>query len=137
MEKRTRFSQSLGELEAVIMDVLWKLKDVSVRDVLKEIKKKRKIAYTTVMTVMARLYNKGILKRKLDKSGAYIYKPVQDKQSFLAIASKKAIKNFLKEFGEVAVAGFIDIIEAGNMENAKDWQKKLKKVLNNQKDDSH
>lgn len=129
MKIKNKFNQSFGELEAVIMDILWELNTVCVRDVLKELEKKREIAYTTVMTVMTRLYNKGILKRKLDKSGAYIYRPTQDKQLFLANTSKKAIKNFIKEFGEVAVAGFIDIIEDGDLENAKDWQKKLKKVL--------
>lgn len=130
MKIKNKFNQSFGELEAVIMDILWKLNTVCVRDVLQELEKEREIAYTTVMTVMTRLYNKGILKRKLDKSGAYIYWPTQDKQLFLANTSRKAIKNFIKEFGEVAVAGFIDIIEGGDLENAKDWQKKLKKVLN-------
>lgn len=120
--------QFLGKLEAEIMEVLWERGSSSVRGVLNVLKKKREVAYTTVMTVMSRLYKKGLLKRKLDQSGAYIYTPKQDRQSFFASHSKKAIQGIIQEFGDVAVAQFIDIIEAKDFKNAKEWRKKLKKI---------
>lgn len=119
---------TLGELEAEIMEIIWKSKSASVREVLSNLKKRRKVAYTTIMTVMARLAKKGILKRKLDASGAYIYIPTQDKETFLASSSRKLIKNLINEFGEVAVAQFIDVVEDSDLKDLAKWQEKLKKI---------
>lgn len=110
------------------MEIVWKFKSASVREVLDNLKKRRKVAYTTVMTVMARLADKGILNRKLDKSGAYVYVPSQDKETFLAASSRKLIKNLIDEFGEVAVAQFIDAVSDSNQKDLAQWQKKLKKI---------
>ncbi len=119
----------LGELESEIMDIVWMNDQASVRFVLLKLEKSRKIAYTTVMTVMARLYDKGILKRKMDKSGAFIYIAVKDKKSFLANASEKIIKNFLKQYGEVAVAQFVDVLETYNPKQSEEWKSKLRDLL--------
>lgn len=118
-----------GDLESEIMEVIWKSRKASVREVLLILKKKRKIAYTTIMTVMARLHGKGILKRKLDCTGAFIYMPVKDKESFLQKTSATMIKNFLNEYGDVAVAQFIDVIGASNAKQSKAWQDKLKALI--------
>ncbi len=118
----------LGELEAEIMEIIWKLKSASVRDVFDKLKKHRKIAYTTIMTIMGRLVEKGILKRKLDDSGAYIYTSSQNKEDFLAASSRKLIKNLINNFGEVAVAQFMGVIEDSNLKDLAKWQKKLKKI---------
>jgi len=127
-EKDKKFNHSLGELEAEIMEVVWKLKKCPVRLVLDKLRSKRKVAYTTVMTVMARLHDKGLLKRTLDASGAYVYSSVRDKKEFLVSASKNAINNLIKEFGDVAVAQFIDIMESGDTKKLKEWRQKLKKM---------
>ncbi|KKR48777.1 MAG: CopY family transcriptional regulator [Candidatus Magasanikbacteria bacterium GW2011_GWC2_40_17] len=119
----------LGELESEIMEIVWENDQTSVRFVLSQLEKKRKIAYTTVMTVMSRLHDKGVLKRKMDKSGAFVYVPAKDKKSFLANASEKIIKNFLKEYGDVAVAQFVDIIETSNTNQSEAWKNKLRELL--------
>jgi len=119
----------LGELESLIMEIVWQQEQSSVRSVLLELEKKRTIAYTTVMTVMARLHDKGVLKRKMDKSNAFVYVPIKDKKSFLANASEKIIKKFLKEYGDVAVAQFIDIIETSNTGKSEEWKNKLRKLI--------
>ncbi len=125
---KKKIIQILGELEAEIMEIMWKLGSASVREILNCIKKRRKTAYTTIMTVMARLVAKGILKRKLNESGAYIYTLSQDKKSFLAANSKKIIKNLIDEFGEIAVAQFINAVENSDLKDLAEWQKKLKKI---------
>lgn len=119
----------LGDLEAEIMDIVWAAEQVCVRNVLAQLEKKRKIAYTTVMTVMARLYDKGVLKRKMDKSGAFLYFPAKDKKAFLQSASEKIIKNFLKTYGDVAVAQFVDVIEKMDNKQSEEWKEKLKKLV--------
>jgi len=126
--KKTIHHQVLGELEAEIMEVIWKLKSASVRQVWTKLKRCRPLAYTTVMTVMGRLVLKGILKRQLNDSGAYIYVSAQKKEKFLADSSRKLIKNLIQEFGEVAVAQFIGVVEDSNLKDLAKWQKKLKKI---------
>lgn len=126
--KKKKNNRLLGELESDIMNIIWKLETASVRDVLAKLEKKRKVAYTTVMTVMTRLVDKGILKRRLDNDGAYLYRPSQKKNDFMASASKKIVKNLIDEFGEVAVAQFIDAVEVSHIGELSKWQKKLKKI---------
>lgn len=124
-----KMNYNLGELEAEIMDIMWKVEQANVRAVLDILKKKKTIAYTTVMTVMSRLYDKGILKREMDESGAYIYHPYQCRESFLAQASKRALKSFIREYGDLAVAQFVNVIETSDSKQAKEWKKKLKELV--------
>lgn len=126
--KASKFNKLLGDLEADIMEVIWSQDNCTVREVLDKIKKKRKVAYTTIMTVMARLREKGFLNRKLDDSGAYLYSFTKSKQDFLKSASRDAIEKLIKEFGEIAVAQFIDTVESGNISNLENWRKKLKNI---------
>lgn len=121
-------NQILGSLEADIMEVVWKLGNASVRQVLGKLNRKRRVAYTTVMTVMARLYVKGILSRRFDEAGAYIYTPIQDKITFLEHSSKKLIRNLISEFGEVAVAQFVDTVQRSSLKDLKKWRAMLRKI---------
>ncbi len=118
---------SLGSLEEEIMQIIWKEPAASVRIVFEKLKKKRAIAYTTVMTIMSRLHAKGILKRH-DNNGAYLYSPIEEKEKFLAKISERVIKNLINNCGDVAVAQFIDIIEASHSKKSAEWQKRLKKI---------
>ncbi len=64
--------RSLGSLERQTMDEMWKQKEASVRQI--EIAFGERVAYTTVMTTLDRLYKKGFLKRR--KQGrAFLYSP--------------------------------------------------------------
>ncbi len=63
---------SLGKLERQTMTEVWKRKEVSVRQV--ELAFGERVAYTTVMTTLDRLYKKGFLDRR--KEGrAFLYSP--------------------------------------------------------------
>ena len=62
------------------MKVVWQKGDVSVRDVYEDLRTRRKIAYTTVMTMMNVLEGKGHLKKRLDDR-AYIYRPTKTADS--------------------------------------------------------
>ena len=65
--RRHTLSEVLGPLESEIMDVVWDDKEVTVRDVHKALKETRSIAYTTVMTTLGRLTDKGLLTRIEDQ----------------------------------------------------------------------
>src|SRR6516164_8586367 len=60
----------LGPLEAQVMEVLWTAGERSVRDVIEQLE--RKLAYTTVMTTLDRLFKKGLLDRQKSER-AFLY----------------------------------------------------------------
>jgi BlaI family transcriptional regulator, penicillinase repressor len=62
--------------ELEIMKVVWSLESATVRQVYETLLKKRHIAYTTVMTMMNILEQKGFL-RKSQEDRAYVYSPTQ------------------------------------------------------------
>lgn len=104
--EHTNKGKLLGELETEIMEIIWfNKKPISVKEVTQSLQKKRKIAYTTVMTVMGRLTDKGLLKR-MESGKAYLYQATYSKDKFLTKISRQIIKNFVTSFGESAVANF-------------------------------
>lgn len=71
--------QSLGELEAQIMDVIWDLEPpITSAQVFKIMYPRRELSYSTIMLTMAKLSRKGILTQKRlgqKKTDAFVYKP--------------------------------------------------------------
>lgn len=125
MNTQEKAGKVLGELESDIMEIVWNSRNpISVRDVTGDLQKRRKIAYTTVMTIMGRLVEKGLLKRK-EAGRAYIYQPVYSKDRFLTRVIHQIIKNFVANFGDAAVAHFAE--EVNKLTPAK--RRELKKLL--------
>ena len=60
----------LGPLEIDVMEMMWKLGPSNVRDVVERLE--RKLAYTTIMTTLDRLFKKGLLERELTDR-AFVY----------------------------------------------------------------
>jgi len=123
------YGKILGTLETEVMEIIWQSeKSMSVSEVVILLKKKREIANTTVMTIMMRLAEKGLLKRT-PSGKAYLYKPALSKDSFLARVSKQIIKNLVSSFGDTAIAHFSE-----ELENIPDDKKqKLLKLINENK----
>ena len=65
------------------MKVVWSRGTATVRDVYEALREKRQIAYTTVMTMMRILEEKGYLKKTL-VDRAHVYKPAQRRQQVIA-----------------------------------------------------
>lgn len=60
-----------GELTRRVMEVLWACEQCTVRDVHERLAAERPIAYTTVMTVMNRLAEQGVLQREIRRKTGY------------------------------------------------------------------
>ncbi|HBY62148.1 MAG TPA: CopY family transcriptional regulator [Solibacterales bacterium] len=69
----------LTDQELEIMKIVWRRGDATVRDVYEELLEHRKIAYTTVMTMMGILEEKGHL-AKTQGEKAYVYGPTQPRK---------------------------------------------------------
>ena len=66
----------LTDQELEIMKIVWQHGRATVRDVYEELLKRRRIAYTTVMTMMGILEQKGRLSKNISDR-AYVYSPAQ------------------------------------------------------------
>lgn len=121
----------LGQLEKEVMEVVWVSNEpITVRIVFETISKKRKIAYTTVMTIMGRLAKKGFLKSTTSEK-AYTYQATYSKDKFLTRISRQIIKNLEASFGDAAIANFTKEIEKIPVEKRRKLIKKLKKANGN------
>lgn len=78
----------LGELERLLMEQLWDGGELSVREVHAH---HARLAYTTVMTTLDRLYKKGLLRRR--KEGrAFFYAAAVTRQDFAAEMARQALR---------------------------------------------
>lgn len=127
---KQKVGRILGELESEIMSTVWESHEpISIRYVTDILRVKRKIAYTTIMTIMVRLVEKGLLKRT-SEGKAYRYQAVYSKEKFLNNITKQIIKNFVSSFGETAVASFVQEIN----KIPDDKKQKLLKMLKDAND---
>ena len=98
----------LGALETEVMDRLWSDGgELRVRDVHAAFQ--ARLAYTTVMTTMDRLYKKGLLERR--KEGrAFLYRARLTRQQFVLHAGAGLIRGLLESEGEPALAFLVDAV---------------------------
>ena len=73
---------TLTPQELAIMKVVWTFESATVRDIYEKLRARRDIAYTTVLTMMKILEQKGYVKKtKADR--AFVYRPVHARQQVL------------------------------------------------------
>lgn len=127
MNKKRVTGKVLGELESEIMEIIWVQKNaVSVKDITEILNKKRQIAYTTIMTIMARLVNKGVLVRHLNGS-SYLYKPKVTKEQFVARAVHGIFSSAVSTLGEGVLAHFVKEIQKISPKKRQELLKMLSK----------
>lgn len=82
--------RQLGELEDAVMTRVWQWnRPVTVREVLEDLQQDRSIAYTTVMTVMDNLHQKGWVRREVE-GRAYRYTAVSTRAAYSAALMNEA-----------------------------------------------
>lgn len=98
-----------GELEAKLMKAVWALDEPSVQDVIDHLG--GNLNYKTVMTVLNRLVEKGILKRR--KLGrAFVYAATASQEDLLASVFDKMVRGMLdRDFRQIALAQMIETVE--------------------------
>lgn len=102
--------KQLSELEQEVMNIVWECEGCSVRDVLERLNKKKKLAYTTVATILQRLHEKGLVNRG-NKDSTLFYSPKISKESYSAKMAHLFINKFFNAFGDAAITSFAESIE--------------------------
>ena len=62
-------------------------------------------AYTTYMTIMARLHKKGVLERRREGK-TDVYKPMLDRDEFMALRAQAEVDELVAQYGDVALSHF-------------------------------
>lgn len=122
----------LGPLETSIIEVMWGSKQpLTVRDVYEKLRRRKRIAYTTVMTTMDRLYEKGLLDRRVEKGRGgvlYVYWPKFEEHSFKKSAVHEVLNSLMENFGDIVASYLVERLSSDEKE-FKDLKEKLEKAL--------
>ena len=101
------------------MKIVWQRDSATVREVYEELLKTRKVAYTTVMTMMGILEQKGRL-TKTARDRAYVYSPSEPQQ--------KVVGNMVQEFVKRVFDGSAKPLLVHLAENKKISQQELDEI---------
>ncbi|WP_093894030.1 BlaI/MecI/CopY family transcriptional regulator [Streptomyces sp. Ncost-T10-10d] len=110
--------RQLGDLEDAVMTRVWQWnRPVTVREVLEDLQQERSIAYTTVMTVMDNLHQKGWVRREVD-GRAYRYTAVSTRAAYSAALMNEAWSR--SDNPAAALVAFFGMMSAEQREALKD-----------------
>ena len=90
----------LGDLEAEIMELIWEQppgRGTTVRDVFEVLYERRHLAYTTIMSTMARLAKKHLLRAE-KADAAYVYYPTVTQDEFVSGFVGRILEDLLVSF---------------------------------------
>lgn len=126
----SRTDSFLGPLEAKVLDTIWEADDrpLTVREVHKALGDENRLAYTTIMTTMNRLFEKGLLDREV-KSGKgglyYTYWPNMERDEFERSAILDVLQSLSDKFGGTVIKCIVEQVSRD-----KSLLDRLKKELN-------
>jgi predicted transcriptional regulator len=112
-------SRTLTEQELEIMKVVWGLERATVRDVYENLRERRKIAYTTVLTMMNILEAKKYLKKQA-RDRAYVYQATRPRS--------EVIKAMVREFVNRVFNGSAEPLLVHLIKDRRLSQKDLEKI---------
>jgi BlaI family transcriptional regulator, penicillinase repressor len=102
-----RQSTTLTGQELEIMKVVWERESVTVRDVYEALLERRKVAYTTVMTMMKILEQKKYLK-KSQAERAYVYRPAQPKRQVIGAMVREFVNRVFNGSAEPLLVHLVE-----------------------------
>ena len=107
MTQNPRFEDVLGPLASAIVREVVERGEASVGDVVEALREsqRREHAYTTIMTVMSRLHEKGVLTRER-RGRQYIYRPAASEPELIDQLSGRAVDQLIDRYGSAALRHF-------------------------------
>jgi predicted transcriptional regulator len=109
-KRKAELQGLLGPLETEVMETVWELGETTVREVHAALAERRDLAYTTIMTTMARLASKGLLHR--DTTGlAHRYRATVSRDAYAKSTVTSVVDWLVDSFPEPAMAYFVDVLD--------------------------
>ena len=113
----------LGQLQRAVIEVVWELGEASVHQVRERLGRKKKLAYTTVLTAMQKLEKAGWLRHRAEGK-SYVYLPTRSREE----AGAKSVLKFMKRmFDGDAVLMFQHLMRENKLSD--DELRKLRKMI--------
>ena len=109
----------LAPQELEIMKLVWERESSTVRDVYEALRQRRKIAYTTVMTMMNILEQKGYLKKRR-QDRAYLYRAAQPR--------KQVLRAMVRDFVDRVFNGSAEPLVVQLVEDRRLSEKELREI---------
>jgi BlaI family transcriptional regulator, penicillinase repressor len=100
-------SATLTAQELEIMKIIWQRESATVRDVYEALLERRKVAYTTVMTMMKILEQKKYLK-KTQHDRAYVYRPAQPQRQVIGAMVRDFVNRVFNGSAEPLLAHLVE-----------------------------
>jgi predicted transcriptional regulator len=100
---------ALHELESEVMEQMWASGEASVRAVMEALnaRSSKERAYTTYMTIMARLHRKGLLLRRREGKTDY-YAPAYERDEYMRLRAGAEVQDLVAQYGDVALSHFAE-----------------------------
>jgi predicted transcriptional regulator len=117
----------LGPLETEIMQIVWREKFTTVKKVHQLLQTQRELAYTTVMTTMTRLAEKGVLERVRDGL-AYVYTPAITKRDFETMMVHRVLDGLMDDYEEETITYLLDYLKERDPQRFEQLTKKLRRT---------
>jgi predicted transcriptional regulator len=98
----------LHELESEVMEEVWRqARPTTVREVMDALNRRgtKERAYTTIMTIMRRLDDKGLLRRERDQK-THIYSAAISRDDYLEARARAEVGAVVEEYGDAALVHF-------------------------------
>jgi predicted transcriptional regulator len=97
----------LHELEAEVMDEVWRQQEATVRAVMEALNAAadKPRAYTTYMTILSRLDGKGLLRRRREGKTDY-YRPAHTREEYAELRAQAEVEALVDQFGDIALSHF-------------------------------
>jgi predicted transcriptional regulator len=107
MAAKPKIPPALHELEAEVMEEVWDQSEASVRAVMDALnaRTKKPRAYTTYMTILARLDSKGLMTRRREGKTDF-YSPVYSREEYANLRAQAGVDSLVEQYGEVALGHF-------------------------------
>jgi len=103
------------------MKVVWGLGPATVREVYEKLRERRPIAYTTVMTMMNILEQKGFLKKRPAEGRAYIYQSARPR--------KQVVRAMVRDFVDRVFNGAAEPLVVHLVEDRRLSEKELREIV--------
>lgn len=116
-----------GPLESKIMNILWDGSELTIKNVQQKLEQEKAVNFNTVMTVMNRLVDKGVLQKRTEGRSS-LYRPILSKDQFFETQSKELTHELIEEFGSLAVSQMLDVLEEVDQDLLEKLEQKLKEL---------
>lgn len=119
----------LGDLEARVMQAVWKLAVPSpARAVHREVVRRHPVALLTVVTVLNKLVAKGLLTRA-KRDDLLHYEARLSEDEFMAHASRRVVEGILSFGPEAVTASFVDVLAEQDPEQLAEMARLIRRRL--------